>query len=138
MQMAGHVLAALLVPLHDEGLNREDLFADRSDVLNSGLLPHLTEGYGVKIGLAIRVSAGPGPGIINVVIGHQDLSALFIYHPGGCCHMAELVVTKKWGFCCSQEFQDVLLIPFLLLIVWAILSQLLQQLFHRLRPPYLS
>ena len=41
------------------------------------------------------MTAQPGPGIIDLMIGHQNLISVLVDHPGGSRHVSQFVLPVK-------------------------------------------
>ena len=59
MQMAGHILSALLVAIHRQGLHREDLRRQQPHPEQAGLLPDLPQRHLRQILIAVGMAAQP-------------------------------------------------------------------------------
>ena len=63
-----------------QDLQREDLRGNRL-CPDPGFFACLAQGDGEQILLPVGVPAEPGPGLVEIVIGHQDLRPVRIHDP---------------------------------------------------------
>ena len=82
VQVRGDVPAVLFVAVHRQDLQGIELRRDGRHGHKPALLPHLPQGNGEKIPLPVGVTAQPGPGVIEIVIGQEHLLPVRTHHPG--------------------------------------------------------
>ena len=79
-------------------------------------LLHFPDGNRQQICLPIRMSSQPGPGMIDVMVCHQDLGPLTVNHPGRRSHMRHGIVPCKYIPFFPQAPEKDVPVPFLLFI----------------------
>ena len=81
--MGRDIAAVLFVAVHRQNLQGKDVRGHRADLCEAALFLNFPDRCRQKVLLPVGVAAQPGPGAIEVVIGHQDLFAVRTDHPGG-------------------------------------------------------
>ena len=76
--------------------------------------------------IAARMPSQPGPGIINIVIDHENFAFILIYHPGRSSHMCHRVFSGKSIGIISDPVQNKLLIRLFLFIEGGIMLNLVK------------
>ena len=111
-------------------LERENVLARGTDVLDAALLADLPERDGKQILVSVGVSAEPRPRIVDVVIRHQHAVEVLVDHPRRRRHVAECIFPREHILKRAQAVEDQSLIPLLLLIVRPVILNLRQNI-HR-------
>ena len=116
----------LFVSVYRENFQGIDILRNRADVRQAAFLPYFPESHCQQIALSVRVTAQPSPGIIEIVIGHEDLLPVRTDHPCRCGQVCGGVAPGVEVLAAFQPPEKLSAVCFLLLVPWAVLRQLLR------------
>ena len=88
-----HYIAFILLALIGANMIREAIKGDeenRDSAMDFRTMLPLAVATSIDA-FAVGVSAQPGPGIVNVMVHHQNLASVLIYHPGRCSYMCHCI-----------------------------------------------
>ena len=117
MEMGRNVDAALDMVMDRQTLDGEDAVIEGRQLRQPGLLLRFSQGDRAEIGFPVGVTAGPGPGVVDVVVDHQDAVAGRIRDPVGGRHMADRVLPVQEIRKDLDRTQDQRLVADLLFVV---------------------
>ena len=82
MQVAGDIFALLFVAVHGENFQGGDAVSQGPDGAYAALLHGLLRGNGPEVGISVGMASQPGPGIVEIVVCHQNILSVRGHHPG--------------------------------------------------------
>ena len=91
MKMGRNVFPAFFMTAYGNDFQGKNFFRNRFNIGYSAFFLRFPLRDLKKIGFAVGMASHPGPGIIDVVIYHQNLRSFRIKHPGGGSEMSPLV-----------------------------------------------
>ena len=95
MKMGRNVFSAFFVTAYGNDFQGKNFFRNRFNIGYSAFFLCFPLRNLKQIGFAVGVAAHPGPGIIDVVIDHQNLRSFRVKDPGGRSEMRPLVFSFK-------------------------------------------
>jgi len=95
MQMGRYECAALYMARHGQNFQRDRFSVNRLDLNKPGLFAHFAPRDGQKIGFAVRMTARPRPGTVDIMPDHQHLCVLMIRDPARSREMAQIVIARE-------------------------------------------
>ena len=93
--MGRYIVPLLLMPADRDDFYRKKLIADRCDITQAAFFLHFPHGHGQQVFFPVRMTAQPGPGIIDAVIRHQHFGIIPVHHPDRCRHVHGFVFPGK-------------------------------------------
>ena len=131
MQVAGDIRSLFLMAIHSEDFQGKNVIGNQTDFLKTCLFTGLFFCYGSKIEVAVSMTTQPSPGIVQIVIGHQDFGPFRIDYPGGGGEMDHQVLPTGEIGILLEELQHQGFVGGFLLVAGLEIPDLLNQfLFH--------
>ena len=116
MQVGRHIDTAFDMSVHGQDFQRIDFLCNRTHLLKPAFLHHFPDSHLKEVPLTVRMASQPGPGMIDVMVCHQDLGPLTVNHPGRRSHMRHGIVPCKYIPFFPQAPEKDVPVPFLLFI----------------------
>ena len=120
----------LFVAVHRQNFQRIQILRHWMDLRETAFLPDLPQRHGQQIPVSVGVAAQPGPGVIELVIGHQDLASVRADHPGGGGKMGGGIGSGIQVLVAVKTAEQLFTVLFLLLIPRTVGDKLLAQKLH--------
>ncbi len=121
MLVGRHVFPPLYMSPHGQDVQRGDISGQGAHMGDAGLLRGLPQSHGQQIAVPVCVAAGPGPNLIDVVVGHEHLGGVGVDHKAGAGDVGVLILPGEHGVGVPGHIvQDNPLVGLLLLILRAV------------------
>ena len=130
MEVGGNVPAMLFMAVHRQDFQRIQVLGHGADLRETAFLPDLPQRHGQQIPVSVGVAAQPSPGVIEPVIGHQDLLPVRADHPGGSGKMGGGIGSGVQILVAVKTAEQFFPVPVLLLVPRAVGDELLTQKLH--------
>ena len=104
--MGGDIGPSFFVAVHGENFQRQDIGRKDGDFRQTAFFQGLPLRNSQQVPLSVGVAAQPGPGVVELVKGHEDLLPVRADHPGGGGQMGGLIAAGVDIFTAPEPLEE--------------------------------